>query len=1201
MKKLTEIYPVHKTLTMELKPVGHTASIMDDAFANMDTSFVAMDKTRKEQYPKVKALIDEYYREVIKYILDTYSFEDICINELYKGYCTLQNEEDSDKKKTLYKKQQDLESKFCKGMSEYCGKVLVKFGLNKFSELFKADSEFMKWVGKQEDAENLRSILSLYDKNIGYFSKYKANRDFLFSGDGKQGSICARTLENIYIMFDNINRQLDIYKNHTPLAEILGINEESLYKQTEHFDMLKIFTPHDIATYNYETVAAYNQKINEYIQQSKITKNRPRLLKKLHKQILFETEKVFKVNVIKDKEELQEVINDGITQYNNALEYLNGMISYLTVELENVYLRTSHIRNLCNDTYKIEKAYNIFDNCLALYLESFSTKKSRELVESRMKKYVSLAEACSIIDDYSHEIEGYNGIHGKKLLEDYISYAKSLSEINNSIVISNENEKIPEETIMEIRDCLTEMNDNLAKYRHFVEPVNKGLDSSTGFYNMFESFMECVYSFSTAYNMIRNYLTKKNEAEPKRIPITFNINTLMSGMSSSKENTSHCFLLKKDGVYYLCIIPNGMTPKKLNITEAKEDEPFYEKMVYQMLKESYKALPKRYFSAQWQKTHEISPEIMDIKENKKYSKEADDIESARKLIDYYIRLLKSDAEWNEYYDFSSLTCGSDYDSYMDFCNAVDKCTTCMKFMRVSAEKIDMHVANGNLFMFQLYRKDFKKNVHGKKDMFTMYLDAAFSDGNVVTMNAPHITFDGGASICYLPSSKQVGVVHKKGVPIENKKAGGKKTSVFSYDIVKDKSHTVDKIVLNMPMTLNAHTQDIYVRDLNERVNAMMDNNEFDHMITITRSFRNLLYYRVTDFDGKVKEQGSFNVIDGTDYYSKIDAVAKERIEQKQSWKQVKPIKNIKDGYISLVISKIAEMVMKYNAIIILDRYNENEKNKKFALEKTLYKTFVDKLINKLSFLVLKDSPEDEAGSPLHPYQLAKPLGTMDTGNQSGIIYFMNPFDTDRMDIETGYTSRLYFKYKNRVAAKKEIDKFNYFMYDSRNGHFMFNLNYSKFGLKDEIKDEWSLYVHGTRHFYDNSAKSVTEKYKVVDLDLQLKNLFAKYEIDYTADQKMNMSVITENKDVDADFYKNLYFILNMAFKIRFVDYLNDEQDYAISPVLKDGAFFTTGAGTQYPCHDAVKTELLRQKLIAFKAGCDKDTWKTNLIRVEDNE
>ena len=56
---------------------------------------------------------------------------------------------------------------------------------------------------------------------------------------------------------------------------------------------------------------------------------------------------------------------------------------------------------------------------------------------------------------------------------------------------------------------------------------------------------------------------------------------------------------------------------------------------------------------------------------------------------------------------------------------------------------------------------------------------------------------------------------------------------------------------------------------------------------------------------------------------------KERDKARKSWKEVGKITDLKEGYLSLVVHEIADMVVKYNAIIAMEDLNYGFKRGRF--------------------------------------------------------------------------------------------------------------------------------------------------------------------------------------------------------------------------------------------------------------------------------
>ena len=96
------------------------------------------------------------------------------------------------------------------------------------------------------------------------------------------------------------------------------------------------------------------------------------------------------------------------------------------------------------------------------------------------------------------------------------------------------------------------------------------------------------------------------------------------------------------------------------------------------------------------------------------------------------------------------------------------------------------------------------------------------------------------------------------------------------------------------------------------------------------------------------------------------------------------IKDVKSGYLSGVISKIARMVIDYNAIIVMEDLNKGFKRGRFKVERQVYQKFENMLISKLNYLVFKERKADENGGILRGYQLTYiPKSIKNVGKQCG--------------------------------------------------------------------------------------------------------------------------------------------------------------------------------------------------------------------------
>lgn len=92
------------------------------------------------------------------------------------------------------------------------------------------------------------------------------------------------------------------------------------------------------------------------------------------------------------------------------------------------------------------------------------------------------------------------------------------------------------------------------------------------------------------------------------------------------------------------------------------------------------------------------------------------------------------------------------------------------------------------------------------------------------------------------------------------------------------------------------------------------------------------------------------------YEDLLSQKAGERATARQNRDTIGSIKELKDGYISQVIFSITQLVLKYNAIVVLEDLNGGFKRGRQKIEKSVYQKLELALAKKLSYLVLKDAP-----------------------------------------------------------------------------------------------------------------------------------------------------------------------------------------------------------------------------------------------------
>ena len=88
---------------------------------------------------------------------------------------------------------------------------------------------------------------------------------------------------------------------------------------------------------------------------------------------------------------------------------------------------------------------------------------------------------------------------------------------------------------------------------------------------------------------------------------------------------------------------------------------------------------------------------------------------------------------------------------------------------------------------------------------------------------------------------------------------------------------------------------------------------------------------------------------------------------------------------SQVVHKLVQIMLKYDAVLVLEDLNKGMKNSRKKFEKQVYDKFETMLINKLSYITDKQVSDKKAeGGLLNAYQLA--MATLKDRKQNGAKY-----------------------------------------------------------------------------------------------------------------------------------------------------------------------------------------------------------------------
>ncbi|WAW14526.1 type V CRISPR-associated protein Cas12a/Cpf1 [Peptostreptococcus equinus] len=576
-----------------------------------------------------------------------------------------------------------------------------------------------------------------------------------------------------------------------------------------------------------------------------------------------------------------------------------------------------------------------------------------------------------------------------------------------------------------------------------------------------------------------------------------------------------------------------------------------------------------------------------------YLKNTGDEEGYKESLIFWIDFCKdflSKYESTSIFDYGILKSSNEYINLADFYRDVDSVSYKIEYEKLNENDIRELVKNNEIYLFKIYNKDFSSNSKGKKNLHTMYFESIFSDLN---QKNGIVKLNGNAEIFFREKQIDKEFKHSSGEYLVNKidknglkipedlyveifnyvngriknfssknakqlyDSGDVTVKKAKYDIIKDRRYTQDKLYFHVPITINYKENSSY--KLDDKVLRKIAESKSQNVIGIDRGEKNLIYISVVNPQGKILEQKSLNIIEkeikskdksiisNINYKDILDKKAFDRNNERRSWDTIEKIKDLKEGYVSQVVHEICKMVIKYDAIISMEDLNIEFKNLRKKVEQQVYQKFETALIKKLNYLVFKDTDFTEPGGVLNAFQLARQVDTLKkVGKQCGIIFFVDPRNTSKVDPTSGFINRMPIKnIKNKQDKIKFIKKFEYIGYDNEKDMFYFKFNYKNF-INTEVKvTDWCVYTNGIRCKYNRNTKKRIE----INLTEEMKNIMNKYKIPYL-DGNLIEKILEKEKSIDK--------IINILIELLNMRVSTDSEDYIISPVINSkGEFFDT--------------------------------------------
>lgn len=690
------------------------------------------------------------------------------------------------------------------------------------------------------------------------------------------------------------------------------------------------------------------------------------------------------------------------------------------------------------------------------------------------------------------------------------------------------------------------------------------------------------------YDLIRNYLTKKPQDKLKKnkLKLNFGTSSLLGGWSDGEEKIKAAVLLKKQGDIFLCILRNKNifdTEKKGNPVYVSDSESG--RMILRNLK--FKTLAGKGFKGKYGIKYSEMGKVSPLKAIKCLQK----IIEERYVYKYPLlsSIVKKNYRKKETFD-------------KDINTVLSQCYIC-KFVPINWKIVEEYEKTGELFLFQISCKDYKKNSIGKKDLQTMYWEDVLSENSLHQLCA-------GAEIFMRNPIEGSKHVHKIGekminrydingdfIPtdvynelfkyynnrIEYKNLSNKAKSYIDsdlvvrkevkYEIQRDKRFYERKYMFYCPIKLNyksrAYKDEKYAfSPVNEFIRNEMKKIPNKKFIGIDRGEKHLVYSCIIDNECNIKECMHHDVINKTNYVHKLEEKADKRMAQRKNWQRQENIRNLKEGYISHVVHRLVDRIIKDEegninpqSYIVLEDLNTEMKRGRQKIEKQIYQKLEIALAKKLNFVVDKNVENGELGSVSKALQLTPPLcnyNDIKGKKEFGVMLYTRANYTSITDPATGWRQTIYIKDGNDGDIKKQImSSFSDFGFDGTDYYFEY--------IEANVGKVWRIYPSKNGEPLDRfqNKKEKKEDFNVwvpekVNTILLLDRLFENFDKTKSFKVQIEEGVGLTKIDDKKTSWQSLRYVIGIIQQIRNCGNTPADDNFLCSPVRNEyGIHFDT--------------------------------------------
>lgn len=1167
LNQFVGLYSTSKTLRFELKPQGQTLNRIEQR------GFLDQDEHRAESYKVVKKIIDFYHKHFIdEALLQLPVLGRNAFVEGLENYRSLMGKNDATLKKKMEKVQEGLRKSITSlfDTKRLFGKELIKEDLMAYLYECEHNGEELP---EGMSIDECKAVISEFNEFTSYFTGFHENRKNMYSHEDKSTAIAYR------LIHDNLPKFIVNMEVWAKIKEVLSSELAQLEKDMSvelnntpldaYFEDLSIYVyclrQCDIDRYNTliggrsegnRKVQGLNEYINLYNQKVDRKERLPKMTE-LYKMILSDRGTLsWLPDMFTDDNQLLEAVS---TTYNEIHESIfegnNDAISLkdLMASLSDFPLDGIFVKNDTTLTSVVKQAYGEWDMMAQGLAKAYDTanpikKQSLEKHEEKRKKWIDSFDSFSLSDICHYTgskaiVEWYEGLWSKENVTAFEQVENAYNDVKDLINTTYKGNLKEDSRSIELLKELLDALKNLQRLASTLKGNGDETSRDGGFYAEWERLMEVLNQVTPLYNMVRNYVTQKAYSEEK-FKLNFSTPQLLSGWDQNKEKDCLGILLRKEGLYYL-----GIMDKKSNKSfddELPSEGKCYEKIDYKLLPGPNKMLPKVFFAKSNIEFFNPSEQLLQHYKAGTHTKgETFSLRDCHELIDFFKDSIQRHPDWHKFdFQFSDT---KSYDDISGFYREVEHQGYKISYRNVSASYIEQLVNEGKLYLFQIYNKDFSPFSKGTPNMHTLYWKALFDEENLKNVV---YKLNGEAEVFYRRKSIEYDEKHQReGYHYEQLK------DKFSYPIYKDRRYSVDKFQFHVPITMNFQSEG---RDYIElQVRQFIKDGGVKHIIGIDRGERHLLYLSLIDLQGRIVKQFTLNNIANphkdTDYHALLDQKEKDRDKARKNWKTIEGIKDLKEGYLSQVIHIISQLMVEYQAIVVLEVLNFGFMRGRQKVEKQVYQKFEKMLIDKLNYLVDKQKPINETGGVMHALQLTSRFDSFQKlGKQSGFLFYVPASLTSKIDPVTGFANYISTRYTNRDQARKLLELFADIRYNESRDYFEFVIDdYKKFNPKAVGRQQWTICSYGPRiRTFRNSAKNNEWDNEEVRPTDKLKQLFEEHNIDYH--HNLQAQILLND---DASFFEEMLRQLGLVLQMR-NSITGTTTDYIISPVADEqGRFY----------------------------------------------